>query len=319
MAGMTRRSLINSSIGLAAGATLARPYIANAQAKTATIWWIQGFAHEEDIAFKKVVDDYQKSSGNKIDYSIIPYAPMRQKIVSAITSGAVPDLFQNSPTGDQRTLRLGRQAGRCQRRDRNPEEELHRRGARLGIQLQQREEGARLLYGAVHDLGDCRTMSGSRWSRRPAIQWRISRRPGMLITISSRTCKRNSATRANAPGLRARLPGDDERQRSEQRSSIISCPLMAAAILSTRTENLNVDDPQVKEAIIKAMEFPARAYKEGFVPPSAINWNDADDNNAFHAKTIVMDLDGTISTEVAIYQEKGGVRRHHHDGVGAEQ
>src|SRR4051812_25076457 len=98
MAGMTRRSLINSSIGLAAGATLARPYIANAQAKTAVAWWIQGFAQEEDIAFKKLVEDYQKTSGNKIDYSIIPYAPMRQKIVSAITSGAVPDLFQNSPT-----------------------------------------------------------------------------------------------------------------------------------------------------------------------------------------------------------------------------
>jgi multiple sugar transport system substrate-binding protein len=36
------------------------------------------------------------------------------------------------------------------------------------------------------------------------------------------------------------------------------------------------------------------------VPPGAINWNDADDNNAFHAKQIVMDLDGTISTEVAV-------------------
>ncbi|MGE0258972.1 MAG: extracellular solute-binding protein, partial [Alphaproteobacteria bacterium] len=98
MAGMTRRSLINSSIGVAAAATLARPYVANAQAKTATVWWIQGFAHEEDVSFKKVVDDYQKSSGNKIEYSIIPYAPMRQKIVSAMTSNVVPDLFQNSPT-----------------------------------------------------------------------------------------------------------------------------------------------------------------------------------------------------------------------------
>ena len=55
MAVMSRRSLINTSIGLAATATLARPYIANAQAKTATVWWIQGFAQEEDIAFKKLV------------------------------------------------------------------------------------------------------------------------------------------------------------------------------------------------------------------------------------------------------------------------
>src|SRR3954452_19186761 len=98
MAAMSRRSLINTSIGLAATATLTRPYIANAQAKSATVWWVQGFAQEEDIAFKKLVEDYQKASGNKIDYSIMPFAPMRQKIVSAITSGAVPDLFQNSPT-----------------------------------------------------------------------------------------------------------------------------------------------------------------------------------------------------------------------------
>ena len=39
------------------------------------------------------------------------------------------------------------------------------------------------------------------------------------------------------------------------------------------------------------------------MPPSAINWNDADDNNAFHAKQIVMDLDGTISTEVAVLSQ----------------
>jgi multiple sugar transport system substrate-binding protein len=56
--------------------------------------------------------------------------------------------------------------------------------------------------------------------------------------------------------------------------------------------------------VIKALTYPTTAYKEGFVPPGAINWNDADDNNAFHAKQIVMDLDGTISTEVALYHKK---------------
>jgi len=66
---------------------------------------------------------------------------------------------------------------------------------------------------------------------------------------------------------------------------------------------LHLDDPQVKEAAIKTLEYVTRAFKEGFVPSSALNWNDADDNNAFHAKTIVMDLDGTISTEVAVLSQ----------------
>src|ERR1700746_2367120 len=50
--------------------------------------------------------------------------------------------------------------------------------------------------------------------------------------------------------------------------------------------------------------YPTTANKEGFVPPGAINWNDFDDNNAFHAKTIVMDIEGSLSTEVAIIKNQ---------------
>jgi multiple sugar transport system substrate-binding protein len=97
MAPLTRRSILRSSAVLATAGTLARPYLANAAATTATVWWTQGSAEEEDIAFKKIVANYEKASGNTIDYSIVPYAPLRQKIVSAMTSGLVPDLFQNNP------------------------------------------------------------------------------------------------------------------------------------------------------------------------------------------------------------------------------
>src|SRR6267154_1166713 len=97
MTTLTRRSLLRSSLALTGAGAIAGPYIANAAATTATVWWTQGFAQEEDVAFKKIVADYEKASGNTIDYSIAPYAPMRQKIVSAVTSGVVPDLFQNTP------------------------------------------------------------------------------------------------------------------------------------------------------------------------------------------------------------------------------
>src|ERR1700730_16205060 len=97
MAKLTRRSLLRNSFGLVAAGTLPHPYIANAPATTAAVWWTQGSAEEEDISFKKIVAEYEKASGNTIDYSIMPYAPLRQKIVSAVTSGFVPDLFQNNP------------------------------------------------------------------------------------------------------------------------------------------------------------------------------------------------------------------------------
>src|SRR6476469_1751351 len=98
MARLTRRSVIHGSFGVIAAGTLARPYIANAQAKTAEVWWPQGFVQDEDIAIKKAIADYEKASGNKIALSITPFAPHRQKIVAAMQTGVVPDMMTNNPT-----------------------------------------------------------------------------------------------------------------------------------------------------------------------------------------------------------------------------
>src|SRR6516165_12379152 len=98
MDSLSRRSVLRSSLALAAAGTLARPYLANAAATTAEVWWNQGFAPEEDVAFKKLVADYETAGGNTIDFTIVPNAPLRQKEVSAITSGVVPDLMEVADT-----------------------------------------------------------------------------------------------------------------------------------------------------------------------------------------------------------------------------
>ena len=55
MSTMTRRALMRASLGAAAAGAFARPYVANAAAKTATVWQVQGFAPQEDAAFRKLV------------------------------------------------------------------------------------------------------------------------------------------------------------------------------------------------------------------------------------------------------------------------
>jgi hypothetical protein len=64
---VSRRSLLRGSFTLAAAGALMKPYIVNAAATAAAVWWTQGFAQEEDIGFKKIADDYQKASGNTLD------------------------------------------------------------------------------------------------------------------------------------------------------------------------------------------------------------------------------------------------------------
>jgi multiple sugar transport system substrate-binding protein len=302
MAGLTRRSLINSSIGLAAATTIARPFVANAQAKTATVWWIQGFAHEEDISFKKVVEEYQKTSGNKIEYTIIPYAPMRQKIVSAVTSGVVPDLFQNSPTEISALYAW--------------DDKLIDVSDVIETQKSKYTEAALASANSYNSVKKARSyyLVPYQTSALPNHVWKsLVEKAGYKMDDIPKTwdayynffkdvqkkLREKGMRRVYGIGFQVTTNGNDP-------NNVFNYMLSAygGSNIVTKDGKLNVDDPQVNEAIIKAIEFPARAYKEGFVPPSAINWNDADDNNAFHAKTIVMDLDGTISTEVAIIKKK---------------
>ena len=186
---------------MAAAGTLARPYIANAAATTAEVWWAQGFVPEEDVAFKKVVADYEKASGNTIDLSIMPFAPQRQKIVSAVTSGVVPDMFTNNPAEIIALYAWDDKLVDVSDVVETQSEEFTETALTSRQLLQQRPEKAQLLRRALYDGRRCPTISGGRWSRRRATRSRISRRLGMPSTISSRRCRRNCAPRACATSM----------------------------------------------------------------------------------------------------------------------
>jgi multiple sugar transport system substrate-binding protein len=299
---MTRRSVLRASAALAAAGALARPYIANAAAKTAEAWLIQGFAQEEDVAMKKVIADYEKASGNKIEYTIIPYAPLRQKIVSAITSGSVPDIFQNTPTEVAQLYAW--------------DDKLVEVGDVIETQKAEYTDVALASSFAYNSVTKKRAYYLVPYTSAalPNHIWKhLVEKAGFSMEDIPRTWDayygffkevqkklRAQGTRnVYGLGFQVTTNGNDP-------NNVFNYFLIAygGQNFVSKDGKLHLDDPQVKQAVIKALTYPTTAYKEGFVPPGAINWNDADDNNAFHAKQIVMDLDGTISTEVAIFKKK---------------
>src|SRR5215469_11138559 len=302
MAILTRRSVLRASLGLAAAGTLARPYMANAAASTATVWWIQGFAEEEDISFKKIVADYEKASGNTIDYSIVPYAPMRQKIVSAVTSGEVPDLFQNTPVEI-----IALYAWQDKLVDVSDVVETQREEytdtALLTAHCYNNVEKKRSFYGVPYAVG-----SGMNHIWRPLVEkagYQLSDIPKTwdayydFFKEVQKKLRAQSMRHVYGIGFQLNTTGNDSNARFND--FIIA---YGGQDIVTKDGKLHLDDPKVRTAAIEALTYPAIAYKEGFVPPGAINWNDADDNNAFHAKQIVMDIERSLSTEVAIIKNQ---------------
>jgi multiple sugar transport system substrate-binding protein len=302
MSHLSRRSVLRGSMYLAAGAALTRPYIANAAATTATVWWAQGFAEEEDVAFRKMVADYEKASGNKIDYSIIPYAPQRQKIVSAITSGDVPDVIPANPAeivalyAWQNKLTDVTDVVETQM-------SLYSDTALLSGQCYNGVTKRRSFYGVpftgatlpIHIWKSLVVKAGYKVEEIPKT-W-----DACWDFFKNVQTKLRAQHVRNVFGLGLQVTTNGVDPNNTFHYFLIA---YGGQDIVTKDGRTHLDDPKVKAAVIQALTYPTTAYKQGFVPPGAVNWNDADDNNAFHSKQIVMDLDGTISTEVAIIKTR---------------
>ena len=302
MAIITRRSVLRSSLALGAVGTLARPYIANAAATTAEMWWGQGFAKEEDASLKRMVAEYEKETGNKIDLSIIPFAPLRQKAVSAITSGIVPDIletadleFASMHSWDDKLLDVG-----------DIVEPLKKDYIPIAID-------SCFLYNGVtkkraYTVVPLRVTGWPFHIWRPMVEkagYKISDLPNtwdafldFFVPVQDGLRKQGSRN-VYAYGYQLTANGVDP-------IATYNAFLIAygGKDLVTPDGRLNTNNAQIRAAAARAIERLTTPFKKGYVPPGVVNWNDADDNNAFHAKLMVMDFDGTISTEVAIYDKK---------------
>jgi multiple sugar transport system substrate-binding protein len=302
---LSRRGVLRGATTLAAAAGLARPFTASAAAKTASVWWVQGFVREEDEAFKRAVAAYEKTSGNVIDLSLVPFGPLMQKMVSALTSGDVPDVMNHNTAF---ATFVPQNAWNDKLEDVTDVVETQKDHYHPTALLSARYYNNVAKKRSYYYVPDRATVP-------PFHIWNsLVEKAGYKIADAPKTwdafwdffkpmqkALRDKGMRGfYALGLQATTTGPAD-------GNAMFHHFLGAyggyGIIS-KDGKPHLDDPQVKEAVIKALSYITTAFKEGYVPPGALSWNDADDNNAFHSKQILMTLDGSISTEVSLYHKK---------------
>jgi len=294
---ITRRSVLSGSTALAATGVLARPHIANAAATTATVWWTQGFIQSEDVAFKKLAENYQKASGNKLDYSIVPFAPLRQKEVSAVTSGVVPDVMEVADyffaalnawndhlldvsdiveTQKSKFLDVATQSMHLYNNA------TKKRGF-YGVPMKASAATFHIWKSLVEKAGHKVSDIPNKWDE------------FIDFFKPMQQALRDKGTRhVYSWGLEVSTQGVD----SVRTFSVYNVAYGGGGLV-TPDGVLHADDPKVKESVIRTMGRMFELFNSGYVPKSAINWNDADNNNAFHAKQLIADFNGSLSMELA--------------------
>jgi multiple sugar transport system substrate-binding protein len=68
----------------------------------------------------------------------------------------------------------------------------------------------------------------------------------------------------------------------------------------TRQGRLVIDEPQVRDRLIRALDDYTTLYRKGCVPPDAVAWDGGGNNQAFIDQRVVMTPNGTLSVPNAI-------------------
>ncbi len=303
MAKLSRRHLLQSAGAIGAAGALARPYVARGAGQTVVVWWNQGFYQAEDQAMKDAAAAWEKQTGNKVDLTFLVVADVTAKIVSGMTTGDVPDLIY-SDTGQN--LILPQAAWNDKVVDMTDVVDTQRgdfvQAALDSSSFYNNTTKKRSFYG-VPVKGA--SLMEEVW--RPLVE-----EAGYKDTDIPKTQDKyfdffqDAQKKLRGQGKRIYGLGYSMATKEADSGNLFHSFLLAYGGdgIVGLDGKLNADDPKVKLAATTAIERLTTPYKEGYVPPGAINWGDVDNNNAFYAKQIVMTPNATISIAVAQMEKK---------------
>jgi len=289
------KGLKTFSIAIAAIGLLYATAPAIAQQKTITVWFGKGFYKSEDDALLEVIKKFEAKTGIKVELSQYAIQDMIPKTVAALDAGTVPDVAYSDSYDVQAQGKWAYEGKLEDLSDillpmksafapntletANLYDNVAKKRAYYGFPLKQQSMHVQIWKDMLDKAGfkesDIPTKWEDYWSFwcdkvQPAIRKATGQRiygVGQPMGVESTDAFQSFYTFMDAYNVK--LVDDDGK--------------------------LLVDDPKVRENLIKAMKDYTDTYIKGCTPPSSTTWKDPDNNVAFHNKTIVMTHNFTIS------------------------
>jgi multiple sugar transport system substrate-binding protein len=267
----------------------------NNKAETFRIWWPQGFLAEENTLITQIVDGWQQESGLKASITLIPANLLDSEVTKAVEAGTPPDLLY-STTAD--TNLFPKLAWKNQLADLSdvitPIKDTYQPTALQTVNYQNGATKKRSYYAApigqqtVHVFywRNLLEESGFKDADIPKDwdqYWQFWQ------TVQQNLRSRRNVENIYSLGLPMSDIGTDTFLGFEEFLEAYDVKIL------DDQGNLSIDNPANRGKIIQALTRYTDFYKNGFVPPSAIEWSDSGNNISFLESQSIMTVNSTLS------------------------
>ncbi|MDZ8186758.1 MAG: ABC transporter substrate-binding protein [Nostoc sp. ChiSLP02] len=272
------------------------------------IWWDKGFTVDEDEAIQQLVSNWETQTGNKVKLSLYTGEELPQKVRRAIQAGNPPDIMMSYSAERALNPHLAWEGKLADITDViEPVKNLYPEYALQSVNYYNHAAKKRSYYAVPINQSTVHIF-----------YWR-----GLLKQIGR--------TESDIPKdwdgfweFWKQVQKDLRAKNQKQNIYGLGFPFSTGAsdtyiffehileaydvqILDSKGKLL-IDDPKVRQKIVRALDWYAKFYQQGYTPPDALNWFNPDNNRSLLNRMVVMTPNNTLSIACSIRQDRDTYR-----------
>jgi multiple sugar transport system substrate-binding protein len=275
-----------------------------ARAADLLIWWEKGYYAREDEALREIIAAFEQQTGKHVELVLQPQAELPDKLVAALDADQPPDFtfglwldtyipkwaledrlvdltdavgpFSNlfDPNQLDRAMLLNAKTG---------QRALY--GVPIGQIMDHVHVWTSLLEHAGFSLDDIPTEWDGFWSF-----WCDQVQPAV----------RRATGRDDIWSIGLSMSGEP----ADTMDQFFQFVAASDADYVTRGGKLVIDDPEIRQRLVRAMDSYTAVYRKGCTPPDSVTWGDPGNNKAFLAQTVIMTPNVTLSIPGELKRER---------------
>ena len=258
------------------------------------IYWNQGFYLGEDQALEQVITEWEAENDIEVELSLYSSDDILNQTAFALERGEPPDILFSHRADYTLAPRWAWEGKLADVSDViEPVKDLYSPTALAAAYLYNQAENRRSYYGVpieqqtihIHYWRDLLAQAGLNEAEIPS-DW-----DGFWTFWKQAQDKlrQNGEGEISGLGLPLSIQASDTYYHFEQ--------ILEAYDIELLDENgqLRLNDPQVRQGLIAALEWTTTFYRDGYVPPEAVNWLDSDNNISFLNRNTLMTSNPSLS------------------------